>query len=78
MEYIGKKGRLDYRIDIALDVKQYYFSLSKNDWKSFENQEFTRKMLLTDLMKEMLRNLLGSAYFGKVGAEVCCKGNGSI
>ncbi len=56
MEIHWKKGQLDSRIDIALDVANNTNTLSKMIEKLENQKEFTsRKDVLTDLMKEMLQ-----------------------
>ncbi len=54
MEYIGKKGGWISRID-SPDVVNNTIFLCLKMIEKLENQEFTRKDVLTDLMKEMLR-----------------------
>ncbi len=75
-ECIREKGRLDSRIDIALDVATILFSsLCLYRLKSLKIKSYARKDVLTDLMKRDASQLVRSLRILESRADVGSKGN---
>ncbi len=73
MNTVGRD--IGFHVDITWTLQQYYFPLSKNDWKA--NQVYKQeKDVLTDLMKRDASGNIGfTVYFGKSRTDVGSKGN---